>query len=1082
MTHGAVFISFASPSKERAVWLATQLRAASFEVLIEDDFGAESPRREMARAIERCQVVVALVTPGYPDSMGGQRELDLAEAHLKPVVAVFAGLPSRHPRAAQYAAYRRIELTEMWRGTSNQWTALLDLLIRVLAEQDRRRPAESALDRQSALALERAYLLYDVEDRALAFKLLRARTGWQALSDQQATDSGLARVLLWTRASAERHSLAAHDLEEAPHGVSVFLLRTTDAPTPPPGMLAIPVDRIIGTTRRTTSAVAWTAETAPDEVGRLLEHARAKNHGVPFNVFTERFCGSYEAAGAAEDAYVLAARWLPTGDVLRLRAVYEHALALRFYGDWRDAVEVVSNEIHATPDDLPEDAAAQHLRLRLEHLNVEYELGDFQANGVDRQVKELQRCFRELTDLHGYVQAGRVLGNVLREQGDFDGAERVFQRTIGVAEYLAEHSHEGDPGELLLADCHRELAGLHIARHDDARASACLTDARDLLAEVDPANPAGQYLSAVLGYVDATLTRSDNVLVKATTPTEQAQTALATLARFGNPIRTAAVYDWLGQAWARQLPQRLDDLTRGEEYLRKALRIREERGHSYACGLSHLSLAKLYEVIDDLGGEIRHGEMSREIFEERGVQPGLAKAHAALARAYWRKGLAGDEDARRRFQDHLAKAESLYRDIQLEGEGIELRYELEHGGRQPVDEVSDDTPLIAVGEYLLHRWIREHISALSPVADEQFGLRVGIGDDAAVLTPKGVEPGHSLVFTTDSAPGSLSRLDRSPEYAGKFAVVQTVADIIAMGARPVGLLVNIFLSRAATVGYVKRLVDAVAREALRYGVPVIGGDMKERDEQSVGCVGIGCVPNGSILTRNAAKPGHAVGITLATHPSGTGTRLIGARWAQELVENYQMNNPAVLRNFPALADIVDSNIKDDLLCAPMNVMASAVSTGCLRAAMDTSDGVLACLEIMGRDSNVGFELDEGAIDAIIDDRARHLAERLELPPVAFLFSAGHDWEIVFTCAHEDFPAVDAAVTRHLAGNGRVARLGTVVQRRVDSDMGVQLSRVDGTSSLVQYYTDEKFVPRSYQDRPGQWLGFANRVRSAGDHY
>jgi hypothetical protein len=30
---------------------------------------------------------------------------------------------------------------------------------------------------------------------------------------------------------------------------------------------------------------------------------------------------------------------------------------------------------------------------------------------------------------------------------------------------------------------------------------------------------------------------------------------------------------------------------------------------------------------------------------------------------------------------------------------------------------------------------------------------------------------------------------------------------------------------------------------------------------------------------------------------------------------------------------------------------------------------------------------------------------------------------------------------------------------------------------MPYYTDEKFVPRSYQDRPSQWLRFASRLRA-----
>jgi len=316
----------------------------------------------------------------------------------------------------------------------------------------------------------------------------------------------------------------------------------------------------------------------------------------------------------------------------------------------------------------------------------------------------------------------------------------------------------------------------------------------------------------------------------------------------------------------------------------------------------------------------------------------------------------------------------------------------------------------------------------------------------------------------------------SPVYVGRFAVIQTLADIIAMGARPVGILVNIFLSRDATVGYVRRLIDAVNREARRYGVAVIGGDIKERNEQSVGCVGIGCVERDKILKRSGACPGQVVGITLSTDPSGKGTRKIGVRWAQELVEHYHMDTPDMMRAFPALAAVVDPELKYDFLYVPVKVMAAAAATGYLRSAIDTSDGVLACLEIIGRESDVGFELDEDAAEAIIDEHARSLADLLELPPAIFLFSAGHDWEIVFTCEEADFSEVAAAVERELGGNGRVVRIGKVTERGANSDVAVTLRRSDGSESQVLYYTDEKFVPHVYQDRPGQWLEFASRLR------
>ncbi|MGZ3431518.1 MAG: AIR synthase related protein, partial [Isosphaeraceae bacterium] len=972
-----VFLSFQHASRSRALWLQENLRGADCSVVMEDNFGAGSPRTEMSEAIQRCEVVVSVITPGYPASRATMRELDLAEAHGKPVIAIFAGLASRTEAARPFAAYRRVELDGEWADSEEQWTAILGKLRGALGVERARiaRSERPALDENSALQADRAVLLYDLEDHLVGHRLLRARPGWRRGDDEASArrEAQLPWVLLWTAASATAHSLVRRQFENAPPGVPVFLVSIAPSPPPPDDIVTISLEQLLASTRQPRQRVPLSGNDARMQVKFLNSQVREKNQGFPLDVLNERFCCSSEVADLAQNAYELAVQELHESETLRLQAVYHHALALRFYGDWRTAIDIIDGELQATQGDLPAEADVLRSLLLLEKLVLRFELGgrdSREVQDIEGNVEQLQLTFRRLGDPQGYVQAGRAFGNLLRVQGNFDAAERVFQRTIGVAEYLAEGSGSSMPGQLLLADCHRELAGLYIARLDIRLAQQSLADARELLEPGDPVtSPAVRYLSAVLDYVDASLAQRDGVLVRATTPTEQAQAALETLSRFDNPIRVAQVYNWLGLAWASQVPRRHDDLIRGEEYLNKALRIRHEHGQIYTWGLSHCSLGELYEAKGDTDRSIEHYQQARHIFNQRGLKPALAKAHAGLARAYAQRAIGNDGPANELYREHLAQAERRYHEIQLDNEAVELHYELEHGGRQPFGAVSDDTPLIAVGEYFLHRWIRDYITARNASLDTSFRLIVGVGDDAAVLSSRGIEPDKSLVYTTDSAPGSLADLAKSPEYVGRFAVIQTLADVISMGARPVGLLVNLFLSRAATVGYARRVIEAVVQEANRYGVVILGGDMKERSEQSVGCVGIGCVDNTQILTRNAARPGHAVGLTLASSPSG-GVRRVGARWAQELVEHYRMNDPRILLDFPGLETVIDPHIKSDLLYVPVRVMASAVRTGHLRAAIDTSDGVLACLEILSRESDVGFVLDEDAIEAVIDDRAQ----------------------------------------------------------------------------------------------------------------
>jgi len=1069
-----IFLSFGLESRAEAQWLAERLTSAGHTVLMGDAVGTRASRQEVSRSILAAGLVVSIVTPQYALDTDGSRVRELAQSVGKHVIAVLVGISSTDELAAPYSACDRIDMPGGWDGSQSQQQRIVASILKLATKPQ-------GLDADSAHLVSEAVLLYDLEDQQLGHELLRVRPGWRreqaGVTASRGDTADLVRILLWTKATTEPHSLVRREFERAMEAqMTGFILAAPETPMPPGDALVLQVAEFMSNVKSPRPKA--TSETPKARVEFMLSQAHSKNHDCPLDVLNDRICCSSEVGDLLEDAYRLAVAELHEAEIVRLKAVYRYALALRFFGDWRHAVEVIEGELRAAHVELQGASREIQLRLRLEKLVLEYELGDHKAAGIEEDIKRLQAAFRELDDLVGYVQASRVLGNVLRVRGKFADAERVFQRTIGVAEYLADDAGVGGPGLLLLADCHRELAGLHIARRDVARAVESLSDARQSMGAANPAMPVVRYMSAVLDYVEASLAQGDDVVVRATAPIEQAQSALETLLAFENPIRIAQVYNWLGLAWARQVPRRQHDLNRGEEYLKKALRIRERHQQKYTCGLSHLNLGELYEAVGELDKSIVHYDMSREIFNARGLPPALAKAHAALARAYARKSTRPGDGASLQSTRHLQEAEYRYTEVGLQNEALELRYELQHSGRRPFEEVDDDTPLIAVGEYLLHQWIREQVDSLNVRLPENTRLLVGVGDDAAVLSSGKPGSGWSFVFTTDAAPGSLATVGKQPEYVGRFAVIQTLADILAMGARPVALLANVFLSRSVTVGYVRRAIGAILEEAARYDVAVIGGDMKERKEQSIGCVGIGLVENKRVLRRNAARPGQVLGITLAASPDG-GKRMIGARWAQELVEHYRLDAVRTAQQYPDLKSVLDPNIKSDLLYVPATVVASAVKTGALRAAIDTSDGVLACLEILGRDSNVGFELDEAAIEALIDERAKTLASALDLPSVAFLFNAGHDWEIVFTCEDRLFGEMCNSVDRDLSGNGGVARIGTVVARDAQDGGEITLRRKDGQLIEMPYYTDEKFVPRSYQDRPSQWLTFANRLRRMG---
>jgi thiamine monophosphate kinase/tetratricopeptide (TPR) repeat protein len=1074
-----IFISFEHHSKHHATWLSRQLIDAGFATSIEDDFGARPPRQEISQAIQECDIFIALVTPQYPDAKAPKRELDYAEAFDKKIISLFMGIPSRGTSAGPYAAYRRIELEGEWTGSDEQRAQVLELLLRALHAESERlaKPATESAEPTLSSSLTEAVLIYDLEDRFRADGILARHHRWLRFNGSTGDNGGndqLPHVLLWTTASAEPDSRAYKAFLVPGSDLVNYVLVVAGSPMITAANL--PVDfTLLQDDQEATRNVSTlsTGSAARAVVRELTKEVYRRNGNVPLDVFLDRFCRAADVADVTGRAYSIAIKELQTGEVARLEAAYNHTLALRFHGFWRTAVDVVENELLTLPAQLTSEQDRIKLRLQLEKASLQYELGDRRTSGITSDIEAAQLRFRKLGDLHGYVQAGRMLGDVLKEQGDFLRAQHVMERTIGVAEYLAEDS-ENNYGFLLLADGLRELAQLQITRLNFDEARTALDEAATCLApHTDTHRDAVEYLAAVLTYVEATL--AELTQHESEPLIERMQAALDAISRFENPIRVATIYNWLGRAWSKRVPSRKDDLVLAEKYLRRALRIRESHGHSYTLGVSYISLGELYEKLGDPARAISNYQEGRSIFNERGLRPALANANATLARAYYRLSHSPEDSAARNYKSYLEFAEQQYREMQLDTEGLELRFELEHGGRKPVDMVPDDTLLISVGEYHLHKWIREYTAVHAANMRSGFRLLTGIGDDAAVIAFDGNASNIGLVYTTDAAPGSLAVPGRSPEYLGRFTVVQTLGDVIAMGGIPISIMLNLFLSRGVTVGYARRLIEAVVKEAARYGATVIGGDVKERSEQSVGCVGIGYVETNRILTRNAVRPGHAIGITLASDPSGTGHRRIGARWAQELVEYYQMDDESLIASFPTLAEVIDPTAKYELLYLPDKVMRIAAKTGLLKAAMDTSDGVLACLEILGRESQVGFRLDEAPIADQIDARARILADILGIPPALFIFSAGHDWEIVFSCEESDFETIAAAVSQELSGNGKVVKIGVATQRSAEDERGISIIGTDGALYGLPFYTDEKFVPRRYQDRPSQWLGFASRL-------
>jgi thiamine-monophosphate kinase len=145
-------------------------------------------------------------------------------------------------------------------------------------------------------------------------------------------------------------------------------------------------------------------------------------------------------------------------------------------------------------------------------------------------------------------------------------------------------------------------------------------------------------------------------------------------------------------------------------------------------------------------------------------------------------------------------------------------------------------------------------------------LRLGIGDDCAILTPP---PGHELLVTTDlSLEGRHFRREWHPARSiGHRTLARGMSDLAAMGAEPLAAFLSLALPRsvAAKPRWLRGFLDGLLALAAEHGVPLAGGDTSESPDYGrvllADIVLLGTTPTGTALRRSGARPGDAIYVT-----------------------------------------------------------------------------------------------------------------------------------------------------------------------------------------------------------------------------
>jgi thiamine-monophosphate kinase len=155
---------------------------------------------------------------------------------------------------------------------------------------------------------------------------------------------------------------------------------------------------------------------------------------------------------------------------------------------------------------------------------------------------------------------------------------------------------------------------------------------------------------------------------------------------------------------------------------------------------------------------------------------------------------------------------------------------------------------------------------------------VGPGDDAAVLALTAGNGQARLVATTDAVVRGRDWQDSwsTAEDVGAKVAAQNLADVAAMGARPVALLVTLVADPQTPVEWVTALARGLAAVTSAAGCEVVGGDLSSASPGvlMVSVTALGSLDVGEPVLRSGAEPGDVVAVAGSLGLAAAGWRLL----------------------------------------------------------------------------------------------------------------------------------------------------------------------------------------------------------------
>lgn len=270
----------------------------------------------------------------------------------------------------------------------------------------------------------------------------------------------------------------------------------------------------------------------------------------------------------------------------------------------------------------------------------------------------------------------------------------------------------------------------------------------------------------------------------------------------------------------------------------------------------------------------------------------------------------------------------------------------------------------------------ELIGAITSGLPTSPAVRVGPGDDCAVFAVDG-----DVAVSTDTMVENVHfrRAWSSGNDVGRKAVAAAVADLEAMGARGIGLVMALTMPGDLDLDWVTDFSAGVRAECAAAGVLLLGGDTTRGADIVATATVFGDLQGRAPVTRAGARPGDVVAVCgrLGWAAAGLAVLSRGFRSPRAVVVAHRVPEP------------------------PYGQGIVAQRAGAT-AMLDCSDGLLADLGHLARASGVAIDVWTDRLD-VSEPQSVVAAAVGGGDPLTFILTGGDDHALIATFAPGDVP-------------------------------------------------------------------------------